>query len=123
MSKRSADEIYDFSEEESAADTLNEKKLKRKKLAAKKETSPAPFRGIKFDEVMPYKANPAEKFDKVVRLSDTEGMGVTSSNVSFFRIVKKDNEEAISTYQFALKNASLANTINSLNNVYKNLKK
>jgi len=125
MSKRSSQELNDDFEEEMASDVVLEKKLKKKGTTPVQKdttsvTTAGPSTGIKFDEVMPYNNDPAAKFDRIIRLSDSEGIGTTPTSVLFFRIMNKNNVEIISNYQFAIRKASLTNAIKALINIKNN---
>ena len=144
--KRAAEEsdedIDALFEDEDPAEIIKEKQLAKKKKVAvdsakKKKTTalnkktsaadndddkPSSSTGISkiaFDEVLQFKEDPAEKFDKIYRLSTDTGVGICSNSVALFKIYTKNKEEQISSYQFNVKNNVIPNLIEGLRKVLK----
>ena len=131
MSKRSSEDMDNLFEDPS--ELIKAKKLKQPKknknvekiveIADYETAGPSNEEStnskIAFDEVLDFQIDPAEKFNKIIRLSKTEGMGILTNSISIFRIVTKNGEESISSYQFGIKNSVIPNLIISLQKVLK----
>jgi hypothetical protein len=74
---------------------------------------------LSFDDVFAWKDDPTEKFDHMMRISKTDGIGITLGNktFSFFRIISKNNEETVSNYQFTMKFSTLNNLKLAINKI------
>jgi hypothetical protein len=100
---------------EDPKDIIKEKKLKKKKI---EEPQPSTSKEVlSFDEVLKYKEDPAEKFTRMIRLSKTDGIGMTNNSFAIFRIIEKDKVETISNYQFTMKYSVIPNLIQALEKI------
>jgi hypothetical protein len=77
-----------------------------------------PTTKISFDETLAF--SESDKYDKIIRISKGEGIGLINNDISIFKIFNKKDGEVISNYSFKFPMNTVPNMIIGLKKLYNN---